>query len=280
MFRRPMEESFACYVLAEARSTLSHESYQGAPAPPARYRALGARREAASSAAAGASGRPSRSACLAASPSATEPPATPSAPSIQIASGTLRRGRLRAGVRLRAERDHVRQLAHRLQVAERRQPREAERIEVVARKQPQAGVGRIEQPSGAVVDEIALQDALDQQRVVRGALTASLRTPPPAARTTPPPARRRARRRARRPRRATSSRSCSSASSLGHAGAHGRPPRTPRQRQQRRLDLVRRRARATGTRPRTARRQVDAALQHRAVKAREGIAGQPPGRPS
>ena len=106
----------------------------------------------------------------------------------------------------------------RLQVAERGEARQPERVEVVAGEQPQVGVRRLEQRGRRVVDEIPLEDALDQQRVLAGPARGSAPRPPRAARTPPlAPGRRRAPCASSPPSAATSSRSWSSAS----------PPATP-----------------------------------------------------
>ena len=65
---------------------------------------------------------------------------------------------------LRAQRDDVGQLAHRLQVAQRGQPREPERVEAVARQQRQVGLDRVEEARRAVMQQFALADRLDDER--------------------------------------------------------------------------------------------------------------------
>ena len=96
------------------------------------------------------------------------------------------------GVRLGGERDHVGELADRLEVAQLGQPREPERVQAIAREQRQIGVVGPDDAAGRVVQEIALADRLDEQRV--GRLVAGGAAP--AAATSPvAPSRRRGRRR-------------------------------------------------------------------------------------
>ena len=56
-------------------------------------------------------------------------------------SALAARARRLLGVKLSGQRDQVGQLAHRLEVAQRREPLEAERVQVVARQQGQVAVG-------------------------------------------------------------------------------------------------------------------------------------------
>src|SRR3954452_15317508 len=81
-----------------------------------------------------------------------------------------RLGELRAalGMRLRAERDDVGELGDGLEVAERRQPREPERVEVVAGEQDEVGIVVAQEAPGAVVQEIAFTDRLYDERDVVG----------------------------------------------------------------------------------------------------------------
>ena len=74
-------------------------------------------------------------------------------------------GQLRAalGVRLGAQRDDVGQLADGLDVAQLRQPREAQRVEPIARQQREIGLDRPEEARGAVVQQLALADGLDHE---------------------------------------------------------------------------------------------------------------------
>ena len=64
------------------------------------------------------------------------------------------------GARLGAERDQLGEIVHRLDAARRRDPHEAVGVEVVAEEQSRIGVGRLEQPRRAVVEEVALVDRL------------------------------------------------------------------------------------------------------------------------
>src|SRR3954471_7664628 len=77
-----------------------------------------------------------------------------------------RLGELRPALRvgLRAERDDVGELGDRVEVAQRGEPREAERVEVVAGEQHQVAVVLAQQAPGGVVQEIALADRLDDER--------------------------------------------------------------------------------------------------------------------
>jgi len=59
-----------------------------------------------------------------------------------------------------------RELGDRLEVSQRRKPREAQRVQPVARKKREVGVGGPQDPPGAVVLLIALADRLDEQRVL------------------------------------------------------------------------------------------------------------------
>ena len=74
---------------------------------------------------------------------------------------------------LRREADQVGELPDRIEVAPRGEALEAERIEVVPGQQTQVRVGTVDQPRRLVVQQVALSDRLDQERVlarrVRGA---------------------------------------------------------------------------------------------------------------
>ena len=73
----------------------------------------------------------------------------------------------RAGaLRERAERDRVRELGDRGGVAQRDEQREADRVEPVAREQLQVGLGDAHDARHAVVQQVALVDRLDEQRVL------------------------------------------------------------------------------------------------------------------
>ena len=72
------------------------------------------------------------------------------------------------GVELRAERDQVRELADGRKVAQPGELLEADRVEVVAGQQPQIGVGAHDHARLAVVEEIALANRLDHERVSGG----------------------------------------------------------------------------------------------------------------
>src|SRR5579871_5957956 len=92
------------------------------------------------------------------------------APADRACAGRPRRRRERLAARSVSQcgqRDHVRQLGHRLQVAERDKPREAERVELIAREQPEIGFRWVQQARSAVVQQIALVDRLQQQLVLR-----------------------------------------------------------------------------------------------------------------
>ena len=69
---------------------------------------------------------------------------------------------------LGAAADQVGELAHRLGVAERGEALDAERVEIVAGEQGEVRVVAGEQPRLAVVEEVALADRLDHQRVLAG----------------------------------------------------------------------------------------------------------------
>ena len=129
--------------------------------------------------AAGAPGRPSRRATFPCSWSGVGPEATTVTEASQRALAA-RPPRLSppAVVKLRRERDQVGQLADRLQVAERGQPLEAERVEVIARQQGQIGVGAHHDARLPVVEQVALANRLDQQAYSPGA-------PPRAGRPRP-----------------------------------------------------------------------------------------------
>ena len=62
--------------------------------------------------------------------------------------------------------------AHRREVAERGEPREAERVEAVAGQQREVGVGARSSRGVAVVQQVALVDRLDEQLVLRRAAAA------------------------------------------------------------------------------------------------------------
>ena len=154
----------------------------------------------------------------------------------------VRAGRIALGVRLRAQRDHVGQLGHRLEVADRREPLEAERVQAVAGQQRQV-------------------------RIVRLARRARRRSAAGSPRGSPPPAAGRPRRApataspcgcgagAVGRRRSTASRPPSARSaSARRSSALTTPPRTPRRPPRPCARCARRCARWTGTRPRTARR--------------------------
>ncbi len=106
-------------------------------------------------------GSPARAAAFARSCAGAAPPPTATAlASHSGASVSL----LSARVKLGREADQVAELADRLEVALRGQPLEAERVEVVAGQQQQVGVGAVEQPRLAVVEQVALADRLEEQR--------------------------------------------------------------------------------------------------------------------
>jgi hypothetical protein len=67
------------------------------------------------------------------------------------------------GARLSAERDDVGELAGGLEVAERSQARQPQRVEPIARQQRQIGLDPIEQAGLAVVQQLALPDRLDDE---------------------------------------------------------------------------------------------------------------------
>ena len=114
-----------------------------------------------------ASGSPARAAALALSCASPEPPPTATAAAIQ--SGPIV-SLLRAGVELGGEADQVAELADRLEVALGRQPLEPERVQVVAGQELQVGLGALEQPGLAVVQEVALADRLEEELVGLGRL--------------------------------------------------------------------------------------------------------------
>src|SRR3954453_18343052 len=72
------------------------------------------------------------------------------------------------GPGLRAERDDVGQLGHRVEVAEGGQAREAERVEVVAREQEEVAVVVAQEAPRAVVQKVALTDRLYDERDLVG----------------------------------------------------------------------------------------------------------------
>ena len=73
------------------------------------------------------------------------------------------------GVRLRAQRDHVGQLGHRVEVAERGEPLEAERVEPIPGQQREVRIVGPDDAPGRVVLQVALADRLDEQRVALAA---------------------------------------------------------------------------------------------------------------
>src|SRR6185436_2413745 len=73
------------------------------------------------------------------------------------------------GVALGAERDDVGKLADGGQVAERREAREAERVEVVAGEEDEVAVVVAQEAPARVVQEVALADRLDDERDVLAA---------------------------------------------------------------------------------------------------------------
>ena len=68
------------------------------------------------------------------------------------------------GARLRAERDELGEVVHRLDAAGRRDPDEPVRVEVVAEQERRVGIGRGEEPRPAVVEQVALVDRLHPER--------------------------------------------------------------------------------------------------------------------
>src|SRR5207249_11703425 len=70
------------------------------------------------------------------------------------------------GVHARAERDQIRQLGDRLDVAERGQPREPLRVEEISAEQAEVVIGKVEQAAPPVVKEVALEDAFHEQRIL------------------------------------------------------------------------------------------------------------------
>ena len=198
-------------------------------------------------------------------------------------------------LRERAERDHVGELGHRERVAQRDQPREPDRVQPIARQQPQIVLWHLHHARRAVVQQVALVDRLDQQLVLRS----------PAGRARPVRGELRWRRRLARaasgsarpslgstsvaispPSRRRSVRRRSSAPlplPLRCIAALTRPPaaearRRPRRRPRRCARAARRCAPATGTTPRTAtaagRRRARAARGTR----RRGRPGRTPAR--
>src|SRR4051812_4256689 len=77
-------------------------------------------------------------------------------------------GQLRSalGMRLRAERDDVRELGDGVEVPEGGEPREPERVEVVAGQQHEVAVLVVQEAAGRVVQQVALADRLDHERDV------------------------------------------------------------------------------------------------------------------
>ena len=74
---------------------------------------------------------------------------------------------LAVGDEQRAERDQVGELADRLEVAERDEPLQPERVEPVAGEQREVGVGARHDARLAVMEQEALVDRLDEQLVLR-----------------------------------------------------------------------------------------------------------------
>ena len=74
--------------------------------------------------------------------------------------------RVAFGVRLGGERDHVGEFADRLEVAELGQAGQPERVQPVAGQQREVRVLGPHDATGGVVEQVALVDRLDQQRVV------------------------------------------------------------------------------------------------------------------
>ncbi len=71
---------------------------------------------------------------------------------------------------LRREADQVRELADGLEISERRQPLEPQRVEVVAGEQRQVGVRSNDDSPTRVVQQVALAHGLEHERVfARGA---------------------------------------------------------------------------------------------------------------
>ncbi len=66
---------------------------------------------------------------------------------------------------LGGEADQVRELAHRLEIAERRETFETEGIEVVAGEQSEVVVGADDDAGAAVMQQVALAHGLDHQRI-------------------------------------------------------------------------------------------------------------------
>ena len=157
---------------------------------------------------AAASGSPARAAAFAAASPGAVPWPTAAAPACQIAPA--RSGSPSAWA-WAASGDHVGELGDGGEVAQLRQPGEAERVEPVAGEQREVGVVRAHDAAGAVVLEVALDDRLHEQRVVglaAGGARAGAARSPRSARAR---RRRRARRRAGRRPRAASAASASSA---------------------------------------------------------------------
>ena len=98
----------------------------------------------------------------------------------------VRARRVALGVRLRAQRDHVGELGHGVEVADRREPLETERVEPIAGQQREVGIVGLDDAPGGVVLQVALADRLDEQRVALAAagdgLAVRLRLAPSLAR--------------------------------------------------------------------------------------------------
>ena len=161
----------------------------------------------------------------------------------------VRAGRIALGVGLRAQRDHVRQFGHGLEVAERRQALEAERVQAVAGEQREVRIVGSDDAPGGVVLEVALADRLDEQRVGVAALATASPCgcgPSLAVRTvsasSPPSARK---------------------ASASRSRALTSPPRTPPPRLRSCARCARPCAPSTGTRPRTRARGPPAPARRR-----------------
>ena len=66
------------------------------------------------------------------------------------------------------QRDHVGQLGHRLEVAQLGELGQADRVELVAGQEREVGIVGHDHPALAVVEQVALADGLDEQRVAGG----------------------------------------------------------------------------------------------------------------
>ncbi len=71
------------------------------------------------------------------------------------------------GLGLRAQRDQLGEIVHRLDASCRSNPDEAVRVEVVAKEKCGVGVGRPKEPGAPVVKEVSFVDRLDTKRVRR-----------------------------------------------------------------------------------------------------------------